>query len=179
VIAELQLLTATRLIARQHVRQRALTTLSSALAPAQSAGDVLEQVCRTIDGFDAHAVWFSLVDEAGETLHTAAAAGAASEAAELQPDVPLGATLAPARVVRSGEADFLTTRAEVRDRFAELLTVMPDVGSVAVLPLTAGDENLGVLGVSFADERALSTADREYLATLGGMSALTLARTRR
>jgi GAF domain-containing protein len=53
---------------------------------------------------------------------------------------------------------------------------MPDVGSVAVLPLSAGDERLGVLGVSFADERALSAADREYLTALGGISALALAR---
>ncbi len=78
-----------------------------------------------------------------------------------------------------GEPEFLTTRADVRDRFAELLSVMPEIGSVAMLPLTAGDERLGVLAVSFADERALSTADREYLAALGGISALTLARQRR
>jgi hypothetical protein len=54
---------------------------------------------------------------------------------------------------------------ELQDRFAELSEAMPDVGSVAV-----------VLGVCFADERPLSTADREYLTALGGISALTLAR---
>ena len=52
---------------------------------------------------------------------------------------------------------------------------MPDIGSVAVLPLAAGDTRLGVLGVSFADERALSAADREYLAALSGITALALA----
>jgi GAF domain-containing protein len=45
-----------------------------------------------------------------------------------------------------------------------------------VLPLTAGDERLGVLGVGFGEERAFSAADREYLTALGGISALTLAR---
>jgi len=129
--------------------------------------------------FDTHSVWLSIVDEAGQTLHTAAARGAESEAAALQPDVPLAAPLPPAQVVRTGEPHFMTTRADVRDRFAELLEAMPDIGSVAMLPLTAGDDRLGVLAVSFADERAFSTADREYLAALGGISALTLARDRR
>ena len=179
VIAELQLLAATRLVARHQVRLRELTVLSSALAPADTVRDVLDEVCRTVDRFDAHSVWLSIVDESGQSLQMAAAGGAESEAAALQPDVPLAAPLPPAQVVRTGEPEFLTTRADVRDRFAELLAVMPDIGSVAMLPLTAGDERLGVLGVSFADERALSTADREYLAALGGISALTLARDRR
>ena len=48
-----------------------------------------------------------------------------------------------------------------------------------MLPLTAGEERLGVLGVSFPDERALSAADREYLAAVGGICALALARTAR
>jgi GAF domain-containing protein len=93
--------------------------------------------------------------------------------------VPLAASPAPAQVVETGRPDFLTTRADVRDRFAEILEAVPEVGSVAVLPLTAGDQRLGVLGVCFADERALPTADREYLAALGGVSALALARDRR
>ena len=56
---------------------------------------------------------------------------------------------------------------------------MPDCGAVAVVPLTAGEARLGVLGVCFADERAFSSGDREYLATLGGIAALALARDRR
>jgi GAF domain-containing protein len=176
VIAELQLLTATRLAARDQARVRALAALSSALAPAQGAGDVVDEVSRTVERFEADAVWLSMVDDAGECLRTAAAGGARSEQAARQSDVPLAASLPPAEVVRTGEPDFLTTRADVRDRFAELLEAMPDVGCVAVLPLSAGEERLGVLGVSFADERALSAADREYLAALGGISALALAR---
>lgn len=178
VIAELQLLTATRLVARHHTRLRALTALSSALAPAQSVRDVLDEVSRTVARFDAHAVWLSMVDESGQALRTAAAGGTESGEVARQPDVPLAAQLPPAQVVRTGEPDFLTTRADVRDRFAELLEAMPDIGSVAVLPLTAGEERLGVLGVCFTEERALSIADREYLAALGGISALTLARHR-
>ena len=175
VMAELQLLAATRQLARDQVRLRTLTALSSALAPAQDAGDAVDEVSRIVERFDANAVWLSMVDESGETLCTAAASGAESAEAAQQSDVPLAAHLPPAEVVRTGEPDFLTTRADVRDRFAELLDAMPDIGSVAVLPLAAGDTRLGVLGVSFADERALSAADREYLAALGGITALALA----
>ena len=70
---------------------------------------------------------------------------------------------ASAEVVRTGEPGFVTT----------------GTGSVAMLPLTAGEERLGVLGVSFPDERALSAADREYLAAVGGICALALARAAR
>ena len=82
--------------------------------------------------------------------------------------------MSPAQVARTGEPDFLTSRAELHDRFPDLSTAMPEVGSVAVLPLQAGDDRLGVLGVCFADERPLSSADRDYLTALGGISALKL-----
>lgn len=164
VIAELQLLTATRVVAQQEARVRAITELSSALAPAHTADEVLEEVSRVVDRFDANGLWLSMVDESSNALRTAAAAGAGSELVD-QPDVPT-------EVVRTGRPDFLTTRDEVRDRFGEI----PDAGSVAVLPLAAGGERLGVLGVCFAEERAFTPADREYLAALGGLSALALAR---
>jgi GAF domain-containing protein len=167
VIAELQLLAATRLLARHETRLRTLSKLSSALAGAADAHEVVDSVGRAVD---ACAVWMSLLDESGQTLRTAAGAP------EL--DVPLSAPAIPAQVARTGAPDFLTTRAELRNHFAELCEVMPEVGSVAVLPLRAGDDPVGVLGVCFADERPLSSADREYLTALGGITALTLSRGR-
>ena len=125
VIAELQLLTATRLVARNRSRLRRLTELSSALAPAVSAEDVSHEVIRALDRFDPNAIWLLMLDESGETLHTAATAGTGSEDASRDAAVPLAAPLAPAQVVRTGRPDFLSTRADVRDRFAEI----PDVVS--------------------------------------------------
>jgi GAF domain-containing protein len=161
VIAELQLLTATRVVAQQEARVRALTALSSALAPAQTADEVLEEVSRVVDRFDANGLWLSMVDESSSALRTAATTGTAFSAD--QPDMPIEASAPP---------DFLTTRAEVRDRFGEIL----EAGSVAVVPMAVGEDRLGVLGVCFAGERAFTPADREYLAALGGLSALALAR---
>ena len=176
VIAELQLLTVTRVVARDRARLRALTALSSALAPARGAGDMVDEVSRAVERFRASAVWLSVADESGESLYSTAVAGERSEEAARRSDVPLAAVLPPAEVVPTGEPEFLTTCADLRDRFAELLEARPDIGSVAVLPLTAGAERLGVLGLGFADERPLSTADREYLEALGGVCALALAR---
>jgi GAF domain-containing protein len=162
VIAELQLLTATRLLARQETRLRTLTDLTSALAPAESPRDVVGEVSRTVHPLDARAVWLSVLD--GQTLRTAAV-----EPEELagRLDLPVSA-----EVARSGEPRFLSTRAEL----PELSDALPEVGTAAIVALTAGDSHLGVLGMCFAGERPLSSADREYLTALGGISALALSR---
>lgn len=179
VIAELQLLAATRLLARQSARVHALADLSAALAPAETPADVLREVSRSVDRLDVSALWLSMVDEPAQTLRTAAASGADSEAVVLPDVVPLTAPTPPAEVVRTGRPEFLATRTDVRDRFAEVLEAVPEAASVAVVPLSAGPERLGVLGVCFADEGPLAAADQAYLAALGGVSALALARDRR
>lgn len=176
VIAELQLLTATRVMARQQARLRTLAGLSSALAPARDPREVSDEVIRALDRFGASAVWLQLVDESEDALHTVAVTGAEPEAVARHADVPLAAPVPPADVVRTGEPEFLTTRDDVRERFDAILEAVPEAGSVAVLPLNAGDQPLGALGVCFADERPLSPDDREYLAALGGVSGLALAR---
>jgi GAF domain-containing protein len=83
---------------------------------------------------------------ADPTLRVAAAAG---EAGDGPPPVA-------EQVVRTGRPDFS--------------------GAVAVLPLTAGDRQLGALALRFAGERTFSTHDREYLTALGGIAGLALAR---
>jgi len=176
VIAELQLLTATRMLAQDRARLRELTNLSSALAPAEQARDVIDEICRTTQQLHAQAVWVSLVDETGQVLRAAAAGGPERALAARQADVPITAPVAPAEVLRTGRPDFLSTRAEVQDRFAGLFEAMPSAGSVAVVPLSAGGAQIGVLGVSFADERPLPDADRDYLTAVGAVSALALAR---
>lgn len=162
VVAELQLLTATRLAARDQVRLRELAGLCSALAAAAGVDDVLDRVTRALDRWHARAVWLWRVDASGRVLRGAGAA-----------DVPRASAEPLSQVVETGKPAFLRTRAEVRERLA---TPLPDVGSVALLPLAAGEAPLGVLGVGFADERPLSLRDREYLAALGGISALAIAR---
>jgi len=171
--AELQLLAATRHVARHQSRVRTLAALSSALVRASSAEDVIDEVAPVIDRMHASAVWLLAADDSGRALRTAASASADSDVIA---EVPLDTQLPLADIVSTGRPDFLPTRSDVRDRLAPMLEAAPDVGSVALLPLGAGEQCLGVLGVSFADERALSDDDREYLAAIAGLSSLALAR---
>ncbi len=170
-IAELQLLAATRQAARHRTSLRVLTELSYALAPAATPGDVLEGLLPALDRFDASAVGLLLIDESEEILSTAASSGASGPATAR---VPLTAPLAPAEVVRTGQPDFLTTRADVRDRFE--VGFEDDAGAAAVVPLTSGDRPVGALAMSFAGGRAFSTEDRAYLTAVGGIAGLALAR---
>jgi GAF domain-containing protein len=163
--AELQLLAATRRAERQHGRVRTLTALSSALVPASSPREVLDEVAPVIGRLEPSAVWLWLRDESGDELRTAAGAGFAGADARV-----------PLELVGGGEPGFLPTRDDVRECFAPVLEPVPEAGSVALLPLGAGEACLGVLGVSFADERALSAEDRDYLAAIAGLSGLALTR---
>jgi GAF domain-containing protein len=175
-VAELQLLAASRRATRQQGRVRTLGALSSALAPAGSAREVVDQLMPVVEGIDASAVWLLELDEPGQGLRSTATAGADPEVVARHERVPLEAQPPLAQVVGSGEPDFLPTRADVRDRFAPMLEAAPDVGSVALLPLTAGEQCLGVLGVGFPDERPLSDEERGFLSALAGISSLALAR---
>ena len=86
------------------------------------------------------------------------------------------AELPPADVGRTGQPDFLLTRADLHDRLDALLEDQPDVAAVAMLPLTAGDAEIGALALCFTDERAFSTQDRDYLMAVGGVAGMALAR---
>jgi GAF domain-containing protein len=167
VVAELQLLAATRRAARQQSRVRALGALSAALASADSAEDVIGELAPVVDRLDARAVWLLTFDEAGRSPRDVAAAGVDPAVVERLP-LP--------RAVGEGRPDFLPTRREVRDRIEPMLEAVPGVGSAALLPLVADSRCLGVLGVGFEHEQALSAEDRGYLAALAGVSSLALAR---
>jgi GAF domain-containing protein len=171
-VAELQLLSASRLVARNHARLQKLESVSGELAEATSAGDVLGTVIGAIERSDDGALW--TLDEARSELTAAAVTGAGADVAERAGRVPLDAPLTPALVARAGEPAFLGSRAAIRDAFA--LDDAPEVGAVALLPVRAGEHRLGVLGACFADERTFSQEDREYLAALAGISGLALAR---
>ena len=170
---ELQLLAASRLVAREHARLSALETLSATLAGAETAAEVLETVMRAVERTDDGAIWRVDGDGDGMSLAPAASAGPRAGMVTAPEPMPIDGPLAPARVARTGEAAFLSSREEIGDGFG--LGDVPQVGSVALLPLTAAGRRLGVLGACFASEQAFPEEDREYLAALAGLSGLALA----
>ncbi len=171
-VAELQLLTASRLVARNHARLQALESVSCALADARTADDVLGEVMRVVERTDAGALW--RLEDGESALRTAATSGAGSTAVAGPDWVSIDAPLAHAQVARDGEAAFLPSHEDVREGFA--LQGDPGVGAVALLPVTAGGQRIGVLGACFHDEQRFTVEDHEYLAALAGISGLALAR---
>jgi GAF domain-containing protein len=175
-VSELQLLAATLRATRHEARLHALASLSCALVSAQGVSDVVDVLVDEIDRIGASALWLVVLDESGQTVRAAAAAGADREIVTRHERMSLDAQRALATLASAGEADFLPTRTDVESRCAPLLEVVPNTGSVASLPLSAGGERIGVLTVCFSDERTVTADDREYLAALAGVCSLALAR---
>ncbi len=172
-VAELQLLAASRHVARSQGRVRTLAALSSALGPSRSSQEVAGEVMSALECIGATAVWLLVLDDSGRSLRAGAAAGDGAAVGERHARVPLDAQLA---LAPAGGSDFLPTRSAVLERVAPVLDVVPDVGSMAWLALQAGDRRLGALGACFADERPLSPEDEQYLAAVAGVVSLSLTR---
>jgi GAF domain-containing protein len=170
-IAELQLLTATRILARQQLRLASLAELSQTLAAARTP-DVLVAQVAALDRLGAAGVWLLAPDDGDQVLHTAGSDGLAS------PDVvALDAASAPAEAVGAGRPGFLHTQAAVRERFGALLDARSQTAAAAVLPLMVAGRPTGALALAFDEEHDFVDDERRYLEAVAGVSALALAAT--
>jgi GAF domain-containing protein len=172
-IAELQLLTATRVLARQQLRLASLAELSQALAAAATPDDLAEQVA-ALDRVGAAGVWLLACDDTGEVLRTAGSDGLASPEV-----VPLRAGSAPAEAVGAGTPGFLPTQAAVRERFGALLDARSQTAAAAVLPLVVAGRPTGALALAFDEEHDFVDDEQRYLEAVAGVSSLALAATAR
>lgn len=110
---------------------------------------------------------WSLFIRSGDVLDLVAATKAAAPTARLWTAIPVSADNPIAEVARTGEAVWLEDTDAVIARYSGLgrKALRDDVQARAALPLNAGDQCVGVLGVTFgavsifdADERAYLTA---------------------
>ena len=94
--------------------------------------------------------------------------------------IPLDTPLPNAEAARTGQPIFLATRPERTERYPALATPMRQTGSgaIAALPLLVSDRVLGVLGLSFADEREFTADERAFMLTLAAQCAQALDRAR-
>ena len=77
----------------------------------------------------------------------------------------------------TGQPVWLVSRADTVDRFPRIGELVPrDERAYAALPLTAGGEPLGVLGISFAARHEFTEADRGFLLALADICAIQLQR---
>ncbi|MBL7492174.1 SpoIIE family protein phosphatase [Frankia sp. AgB1.9] len=88
------------------------------------------------------------------------------------------AALPAAEAIREGEAVWLESVHETRDRFPLLRELEPGTVSLCALPLSAGGEVLGALRFSFDYPRLFGPQDRLFAETLAAQCALALERAR-
>jgi PAS domain S-box-containing protein len=95
------------------------------------------------------------------------------------PPVPLDTPLPATEVIRTGMPIWLTGHAERLRRYPALAdTFTADAGASVSLPLLVDGSVVGVLGLSFREERAFSAADRNLMLTLAQHCAQALERAR-
>lgn len=150
--------------------QRVTASLSRDLSAEAVAQAVQMELAEDIDGEAvSHLVW--LVE--GDRLRLLSALGDSRDAppAEVSVDDPLPAP----EVVRSGEALWLETRADI-EAFAELDDVKLDAEALAVLPLWVEGQVLGVLAVGYPRPRTFSPQERLFLSLVARQAAESLHR---
>jgi GAF domain-containing protein len=77
----------------------------------------------------------------------------------------------------TGQLVWLVSQADTVDRFPRIVELVPrDERAYAALPLRAGGESLGVLGISFAARHDFTEADRDFLLALADICAIQLQR---
>ncbi|MGH9001240.1 MAG: PP2C family protein-serine/threonine phosphatase, partial [Acidimicrobiia bacterium] len=175
-----ELLQARRTLEAANGRLRALQELGSALAAALTPADVarlgVEHVLAAGCG---QAAWVALIDDSGAELRLLHAVGYPPEATDRFAVVPLEAPLPLAEVTRTGKALWYRTAAEVFAAFPLFAEVHPDVGAVALLPLSSGQDDLGAFGafgLCFAEPQELGSEDRGFLLALVRMCSQALVR---
>ena len=90
-------------------------------------------------------------------------------------DIPIHAASPVAEVARTGKAAIVEDAASFRSRFPESA---PDANAqaVAVVPLEAKGQRIGVVRWAFPQPRTFTTADAEFMGTIGDLAAQSLDR---
>lgn len=155
--------------------QRLTAALARALTRRQIARASLEA---GVDALGAVAGTFTVLDAARESLEVVQWFGWHAGALSRGQRIPLRQTTVEARAIAAGEPFFCRTREEVLRASAGFEQVVEAVGagSIAGLPLRAGERVLGVLLLAFAEERSFDAADRDMLGSIAELSAQALLR---
>jgi PAS domain S-box-containing protein len=114
---------------------------------------------------------WSLFMRSGDVLELAAATTAAAPTARLWTAIPVSAVNPIAEVARTGEAVWLGDTDALISRYPglERQVLREDVQGRAALPLNAGDQCVGVLGITFGATSAFDADERAYLTAVANL----------
>lgn len=160
-------------VARLSALQQMTETLRSSRG-SDVAGVVLEHAARTLA---AHRSGLFLFDEPAAELRLVASVGYPSEVkvrfghALLQSDSPL------AKSYRLQRPLFYPTYAQYKREFPSLAMAPADTQmSFCCIPLTAGDNRIGVLSFAFPEHRAFTDSERQFFDAVATQAAIAVER---
>jgi sigma-B regulation protein RsbU (phosphoserine phosphatase) len=130
---------------------------------------LLERINQTLEASTATIL---LVDDAGETLHPTAAAGLEKDAKGTYP-IPVGEGFAGQVAADRRPAWIEDTSQSQADLVSQVLKEN-GVRSLFAVPLTVGDQLVGVLQVGAVEPRKFSSADRQVLETGAVLAAIAM-----
>ncbi len=164
---------------RARGRAQRLQDVTSALLASLVPGDIARAVLReATGGLGAEGALFYVRE--GEAMLLVGSEGYPDAIIEEFRHVALDAALPVADVARTGKAVWLEGLDDYLRRYPQLARTQSASHSrtVAILPMPGQQGPLGVLLVSFLEERRLEEADRAFLMTLGHQASLALERAR-
>lgn len=164
---------------RSAARASLLQTVTSDLVQARTPRQVAEVlVHKGVVAAGAQAAWVSVVNRAGTVIELLAAEGFPAELTAPFQEVPVAAGGTMVEWARSTEPVWLESADAVAAMYPEFAAPHRDAGleAVAILPLVAGGESVGFLGVDFRSPRPFDESDRALLETLATLCSQALER---
>ncbi len=158
---------------RTEVLQGVTSALSGAATPEEVGHAVAEQGARALGGTGG--VVYALAP-GEQTLRVIGSWGYDPDAIDAYRAVEMTAELPVADVTRDRQTICIQTQTELQERYPMLVDRV--VGSLCAVPLLAGGEVLGAVGVSRSDSRGFYPAERELLEALGRQGGQALERAR-
>lgn len=156
---------------------RSLQDATAAAAYGLTTEEVVAALQRSLDMIGVDSTWVAIADGNGDLRVLSSRRGEAvrESTEDSDGDSPLAYT------ARTGRAMWHPpiVPGSARSTRAENMASEHCLGAAALLPLAAGADTLGALGVGFTDRRVLTASERRYLGSVAAVMARSLHRARR
>jgi PAS domain S-box-containing protein len=165
---------------RANRRSEHLQAIAARLVRAESVEEIAAAFQADDTPSPVPAYGWALFLRSGDQLHPVAATSSVRDALNAWESMPLAGGTPVAEAARTGEAIWLRDGDEMLTRFpgVDARAVRSDLGARVVLPLGAGPEPIGVLGVTFDHARDFDADDRGYLTAVANLWGQALHRAR-
>ncbi len=159
--------------ARLHTVSAALTR---AVTPGEVAHVVLEDLAQTAGAMAGSVLLF--IDDPS-VLEMVGSIGYPPETLAAWRQLPMSLDIQLTDAVRTRQPVWISSREEVIERYPAVRQAwITSAGSFAALPLSTGDEPIGVLGLSFPSTREIHAIDQAYILLLTEQASQALERAR-